>query len=72
MKNLIDVLLVIVGLAALVFTVLQFYWFASPPGAEGPTQHLILAIIGAVVFCACALGLFLRHSGAEEEIHITN
>lgn len=71
MKSLMDIVLVVVGIAALVFTILQFYWFASPPGAEGPRQHLILAIIGAVVLCACALGLFLRHMGQDEEIHIT-
>lgn len=71
MKSLMDIVLVVVGIVALVFTVLQFYWFASPPGSEGPRQHLILAIIGAVVLCACALGLFLRHMGKEEEIHIT-
>ncbi|HEX8474561.1 MAG TPA: hypothetical protein VF666_11050 [Pyrinomonadaceae bacterium] len=71
MKSMVDILLVVVGLVALVFTVLQFYWFASPPGPEGPRQHLILAIIGAVVLCACALGLFLRNMGKDEEIHIT-
>ena len=71
MKNLLDVVLVLVGLAALVFTVLQFYWFAAPPGPEGPRQHLYLAIAGAVVLCVCALGLFLRHVNKEEEIHIT-
>ncbi len=71
MKSLVDVVLVLVGIAALIFTVLEFYWFASPPGAEGPRQHLILAIVGAAVFCACALGLFLRHVNKEEEIHIT-
>ena len=71
MKSLMDILLVVVGLAALVFTVVQFYWFVSPPGAEGPRNHLIMAIVGAVVLCACALGLFLRHVNKEEEIHIT-
>jgi hypothetical protein len=30
-----------------------------------------MAIAGFVVLCVCALGIFLRHSGAEEEIHIT-
>jgi RsiW-degrading membrane proteinase PrsW (M82 family) len=71
MKSLMDIVLVIVGLIALVFTVLQFYWFAAPPGPEGPKQHLWMAIGGAVVLCACALGLFLRHVNKEEEIHIT-
>lgn len=71
MNSLKDILLVVVGIAALVFTIYQFYAFASPPGPEGPRQHLIMAIVGAVVLCACALGLFLRHVGKEEEIHIT-
>jgi uncharacterized membrane protein YeaQ/YmgE (transglycosylase-associated protein family) len=71
MKSMLDIVLGIVGLAALIFAVLQFYWFASPPGAEGPTPHLWKAIVGAVVLCICALAIFLRHSGAEEEIHIT-
>lgn len=71
MKSMLDVVLGIVGLAALVFAVYHFYKFASPPGPEGPTGHLWMAIGGAVVLCACVLGIFLRHSGAEEEIHIT-
>jgi uncharacterized membrane protein YeaQ/YmgE (transglycosylase-associated protein family) len=71
MKSLLDIVLGIVGVAALVFAVMQFYWFSSPPGPEGPTPHLWKAIIGAVVLCVCVLAIFLRHSGAEEEIHIT-
>jgi uncharacterized membrane protein len=71
MKSLVDVLLVVVGLAALVFAVVSFYWFASPPGAYGPQKYLIWAIVGFVVMCVCVLAVFLRHSGAEEEIHIT-
>jgi hypothetical protein len=30
-----------------------------------------IALVLAVVFCACALMLFLRHVNKEEEIHIT-
>ena len=71
MKSLVDVLIVVVGLAALAFAIYQFYLFASPEGAYGPTRNLVLAIVGFVVMCACALAVFLRHSGAEEEIHIT-
>lgn len=71
MKNLVDIVLALIGIVALVFTILEFYWFASPPGSEGPRSHLIMAIIGAVVLCACALGIFLRHVNKEEEIHIT-
>jgi hypothetical protein len=71
MKGIIDVLLVIVALAAIAFAIYEFYLFASPPGAYGPVKNLVLAIVGFVVMCICALAVFLRHSGAEEEIHIT-
>jgi uncharacterized membrane protein len=71
MKGLVDALLVIVALAALGFAIYEFYLFASPEGAYGPTRNLIMAIGGFVVMCVCALAVFLRHSGAEEEIHIT-
>jgi len=71
MKSLMDILLVVVGVAALVFAVWQFYLFAATNDPQGNTPHLWKAIAGAVVLCVCALGLFLRHSGAEEEIHIT-
>ena len=71
MKNLLDVLLGIAGVAALAFAIWQFYLFAATTDPQGNTPHLWKAIAGFVVFCVCALGLFLRHSGAEEEIHIT-
>ena len=71
MKSLMDILLVIVGLAALAYAVWQFYLFAATTDPQGNTPHLWKAIAGAVVLCVCALGVFLRHSGAEEEIHIT-
>ena len=71
MKSLVDVLLGIVGLAALVFAGYQFYLFAATTDPQGNTPHLWKAIAGFVVLCVCALALFLRHSGAEEEIHIT-
>ena len=70
MKNLIDVLLVVVGLAALGFAVYEFYDFVTGHDT-GFTRSLMMAIIGFVVMCVCALALFMRHSGAEEEIHIT-
>ena len=71
MKSLVDVLLAIVGVLALGFAIYQFYLFAATTNPQGNTPHLWKAIGGAVVLCVCALGLFLRHSGAEEEIHIT-
>ena len=71
MKSLMDVLLVVLGVAALAYAIWQFYLFAATTDPQGNTPHLWKAIAGAVVLCVCALGLFLRHSGAEEEIHIT-
>ena len=70
MKSLVDVLLVIVGLAALVFAIVEFYQFVTG-NDTGFTRSLMMAIIGFVVMCVCVLAVFLRHSGAEEEIHIT-
>ena len=71
MKSLIDVLLGIVAVAALGCAVFQFYKFAAGAGPEGNTPHLWYAIGSLVVLCVCALAIFIRHSGAEEEIHIT-
>jgi uncharacterized membrane protein YeaQ/YmgE (transglycosylase-associated protein family) len=71
MKNLLDVLIGIVGVAALGYAIYQFYLFAATTDPQGNTPHLWKAIAGFVVLCVCALALFLRHSGAEEEIHIT-
>ena len=71
MKNLLDVLIGIVGVGALAYAIWQFYLFAATTDPQGNTPHLWKAIAGFVVLCVCALALFLRHSGAEEEIHIT-
>jgi len=71
MRNILDVLLGIVGLAALVCAGYEFYLFAATKDPNGNASHLWMAIAGAVVLCVCALGIFMRHSGAEEEIHIT-
>ena len=70
MKSLVDVLLGIVGVVALVYAIIRFYNFVTGV-STGFTRDLIIAIIGFVVMCICALAVFLRHSGAEEEIHIT-
>jgi FtsH-binding integral membrane protein len=70
MKSLVDVLLVIVAIAALAFAIYEFYGFVTGKDA-GFTRSLMMAIIGFVVMCVCALAVFMRHSGAEEEIHIT-
>jgi len=70
MKGLVDALLVIVGLAALVFAIFEFFKFVTG-NDTGFTRNLLMAIIGFVVMCVCVLAVFMRHSGAEEEIHIT-
>ena len=70
MKSLVDVLLVIVGVAALVYGSIRFYDFVIGT-STGFTRDLMIAIIGFVVMCICVLAVFMRHSGAEEEIHIT-
>ncbi len=67
-----DILAVIVGLAAIVFAIYEFFFkYKATPGAEGDMMHLWLAIGAAVVACACALVYFLGHVNKEEEIHIT-
>jgi uncharacterized membrane protein YidH (DUF202 family) len=70
MKSLVDVLLVVVALAALTFAIYEFYDFVTGKDS-GFTRSLLMAIVGFVVMCVCALAVFMRHSGAEEEIHIT-
>ncbi len=65
----VDFLLSIVGLAALGGAIFEFYLFVQPGGAW--KWQGIIAIVLAIVFCACALLLFLRHVNKEEEIHIT-
>ena len=67
----VDFLLSIVGLAALGGAIFEFYKFVSDnsPTASHLTGWIALGL--AVVFCACALLLFLRHVNKEEEIHIT-
>jgi heme exporter protein D len=71
MKSLIDILTWVVGLAATVFAVYQFYKFANFPVAEGGHTHLWLAIGATVVAFICALIFFVRRVNKEEEIHIT-
>ena len=71
MKSLVDVLLGVVGLASLIFAIWQFYLFAATTDPQGNTPHLWKAIGGFAVLCVCALAIFIRRSGAEPEIHIT-
>ena len=65
----VDFLLSIVGLAALGGAIFEFFfrYVSNPAGGI----HGWIAGGLAVVFCACALMLFLRHVNKEEEIHIT-
>jgi uncharacterized membrane protein len=71
MKSLVDVLALLVGIAALVFACYKFYLFATTPGTQTGTSHLWWAIGSTVVALACGLAYFLRHVNKEEEIHIT-
>jgi hypothetical protein len=77
MKSLIDILTWVVGLAATVFAIYEYYLFATfknPQGVtdmQGGTTHLWLAIGATVVAFACALIFFVRRVNKEEEIHIT-
>jgi hypothetical protein len=78
MKNLVDYVLGVIGVVALAFAGYEFYQFVTfknPVSGtidmQGGTHYLWLAIVGAVIFAACALGIFLRHVNKEEEIHIT-
>ena len=67
----VDVLLSIFGIAALGGAIYEFYRFVTSTEPGGGHQHGWIALVAAIVFCACALLLFLRHVGKEEEIHIT-
>lgn len=66
----VDFLLSIVGLAALGGAIYEFYKFVTDSTGGGRMNGWI-ALFLAVIFCACALMLFLRHVNKEEEIHIT-
>ena len=66
-----DVLAVILGLAALVFGIYNFYRFVTTPGEDTGSHHMWWAIAGAVVAFICGLVYFLGHVNKEEEIHIT-
>ena len=65
----VDFLLSIVGLAALGGAIFEFYKYVTD--SSGGHMYGWIALVLAVVFCACALLLFLRHVNKEEEIHIT-
>ena len=65
----VDFLLSIVGLASLLGACWEFWAFTRPEGVF--KWQGVIALVLAIIFCACALLLFLRHVNKEEEIHIT-
>lgn len=67
----VDFLLSIVGVASLGGAIYEFYKFVTNESPAGGHMNGWIALVLAVVFCACALLLFLRHVNKEEEIHIT-
>ncbi len=73
-----DILAVVVGIAAGVFAIYEYYLFATFRNAQtgvadlqGGTSHLWLAIGATVLALVCGLIYFVGHVNKEEEIHIT-
>ncbi len=73
MKSIVDILSIVVGSAALIFALYQFYMFVVTPITDANhTSHLWMAIGSGIVACVCLLAFFLRRvNDKEEEIHIT-
>jgi heme exporter protein D len=77
MKSMLDILMWVVGLAAAIFAIYEYYLFATYKGTtgtfdmQGGQSHLWLAIAATVVALACGIIYFVRHVNKEEEIHIT-
>ena len=77
MSKLIDFSIVVVGLLAALLSIWQLLIFVTFKDAKGlpdmmaGINHLWLAIGAAVIACACGILLYTRHSGPEEEIHIS-
>ena len=71
MKSMLDILTWVVGLAATVFAIYQYYRFATFNDLQGGHTHLYMAIAATVVAFICALVFFVRRVNKEEEIHIT-
>lgn len=77
MKSMLDILLWVVGLAAAVFAIYEFYQFATFKSAtggfdmQGGQSYLWMAIGATVVALVCGILYFVRHVNKEEEIHIT-
>lgn len=71
MKSMLDIVTWVVGLAATVYAIYQYYQFATFNDPQGGHTHLYLAIAATVVAFICALIFFVRRVNKEEEIHIT-
>ena len=71
MKNLIDILLWVVTIAAFGVAIYEFYIWVNTKGMTGMNMTLGIAIGAAIIGCVGILGFFLRHVNKEEEIHIT-
>jgi uncharacterized membrane protein len=67
----VDLLLSVVGLGSLGGAIFTFYKFVTDISPSGGKMMGWASLALAIVFCACALLLFLRHVNKEEEIHIT-
>jgi hypothetical protein len=79
MKSMTDVVVGIVGLAAVAVAVWLFIMFltAVDPGTRLPdmsygVKYLWGAIAAFVVACATVVAYFVRHPRVEEQIHITD
>ncbi len=72
MKNMIGPLSLLIAIVAAIFAVYEFVVFTYSKGREGNTNHLWMAIVAAIVACACALIFLVRRVNKEEEIHITS
>ena len=71
MKSMTDILTWVVGLAATVLAIYEYYKFATYHELQGGTHHLWYAIAATVIAFICALVFFVRRVNKEEEIHIT-
>lgn len=78
MKSVVDILAGIVGVAAFVIAIWQLLVFLGykdangMPNMMGGVNHLWVAILAAIVACACAVMVFIRNRKEVEEIHITS
>jgi hypothetical protein len=76
-KSLADILSWIIGAIAFAFAIWQLTVFVTFQDAQGipdmmaGINHLLWAIVAAVIACACVVISFVRHPHVEEEIHIT-